>query len=63
MAADTEKTYEEAFAKGYRKAQQDAAYLFGALAYEQANKAMMERAQANALGAGTKDGELIFGRT
>jgi len=34
----------EMFANGYRQAQQDAAYRFGAIAYEQANQAMMQDA-------------------
>lgn len=33
----------EALAEGYEQAQNDAAYLFGALGYEQANKSMIAR--------------------
>jgi hypothetical protein len=35
----------EAFAAGYEKAQNDAAYRFGAISYEEANKAMIADAK------------------
>jgi hypothetical protein len=36
---------QEAFAAGYSKAQSDAAHLFGAVAYEQANRQMMDNVE------------------
>jgi hypothetical protein len=44
MTTETMTETEQAFAEGYRKAQNDAALLFGMSNYETANKDMMQKA-------------------